>query len=312
MQEVLDFLTGPAAKVVFSFFMVLAYVYLTATAVRLFRRHPSTFSVAVLGFPGSGKTVYITTLFDQLQQGRSERIKLTPYGIDTVEEVTRNLNALSRGLWLPRTVPGNVFFFRAIASARDTGQSHLKLEIGDFAGEDLGELQPSSDRWLHKSDYFKYVIDADAIMLALDGPSLREHGRNPDAGDDVVNAFVAAVQIIADYKGAVGARRLATPIALLVMKSDLLGDADREVVMDRVHRLIAVCDTRCRSFKSFFVSSTGPLIEAKPSAVLLPEGVVESIEWAVKRAMSVTPLSVLQALLRGRREPERQRWDTFK
>src|SRR5260370_20519806 len=112
--------------------------------IRIIRKPPSTLTFAVLGFPNSGKTVYITTLFDELQQGKSERLRLTPYGTDTVEEVTKNLNSLARGIWLPRTQVGNVFFFRAIVSVQDSLSSRIKLEIADFAGEDIAELQPSS------------------------------------------------------------------------------------------------------------------------------------------------------------------------
>jgi hypothetical protein len=290
--------------------LVAAWLGITFFAVRLFRRHPSTFTVAVLGFPNTGKTVFITTLFDQLQQGRSKHLHLTPYGLDTVEEVTRNLNVLSKGMWLPRTAVGNVFFFRAVATARDLMVSRLKLEIGDFAGEDIGELQPSSERWLHKSDYFKYVVDADAIMLAIDGGSLTSDRR--DGADQIVNAFVAAVQIIADYKGATGERRLRTPIALLVMKSDLFDEQRRGQIADRLRRLTAVCEGRCRQFKMFFVSSTGPLEDGNPPVAPHPESVVEPLEWAVERSFALTPRVIIENMLRPSPSHERQRWDSYR
>jgi GTPase SAR1 family protein len=288
----------------------IIYIYVIVIARRLFVRHPSTFTVAVLGFPNSGKTVFITSVFDQLQQGRSAKIRLTPYGVDTVEEVSRNLNSLSRGMWLPRTVPGNVFFFRAVASLQDSSSARVKLEIGDFAGEDIGELQPSSDRWLHKSDYFKYVVDADAIMLAVDSSRVSVDLR--DGTDEIVNAFVAAIQIIADYKGAVAERRLRIPIALLLMKSDLIDEKSRSLVTERLQRLISVCESRCRSFHVFFVSSTGPLEDGKPPAVLRPESVVEPLEWSIRRANAFNLSLVLETIFHLRKTDERARWNTFR
>jgi GTPase SAR1 family protein len=308
MQDLLAKLT-PLISGVGVVLLTIGYLYLSLRVIRVFRRHPSTFTVAILGFPNSGKTVFITAIFDQLQQGRSERIRLTPYGSDTVEEVSRNLNTLARGRWLPRTTPGNVFFFRAIASLRNPSVARVKLEIGDFAGEDLGELQPSSDRWLHKSEYFKYVIDSDAIMLAIDASQITEDRR--DGTNEIVNAFVAAIQIIADYKGAVGARRLRIPIALLVMKSDLLDEGSRPFVTERLQRLVSVCESRCRSFQIFFVSSTGPLEEGKPPSILRPEAVVEPLEWVIQRAFTFNLSEALDAILRPRRTGERDRWDRF-
>jgi GTPase SAR1 family protein len=272
----------------------IIYIYVIVIARRLFVRHPSTFTVAVLGFPNSGKTVFITSVFDQLQQGRSAKIRLTPYGVDTVEEVSRNLN----------------FFFRAVASLQDSSSARVKLEIGDFAGEDIGELQPSSDRWLHKSDYFKYVVDADAIMLAVDSSRVSVDLR--DGTDEIVNAFVAAIQIIADYKGAVAERRLRIPIALLLMKSDLIDEKSRSLVTERLQRLISVCESRCRSFHVFFVSSTGPLEDGKPPAVLRPESVVEPLEWSIRRANAFNLSLVLETIFHLRKTDERARWNTFR
>jgi hypothetical protein len=310
MQDLFDKLPEPLS-ITGGILLLIGYVYLTVLMSRLLRRHPTTFSVAVLGFPHSGKTVFITTLFDQLQQGKSQKIHLTPYGSDTVEEVTSNLNSLGRGVWLPRTTPGNVFFFRAVASLREPFSSRIKLEIGDFAGEDIAELQPSSDRWLHKSDYFKYVIDADAIMLALDGESLKLSRR--DGVDELVNAFVAAIQIIADYQGAAGDKRLKTPVAALVMKADVLDEQSRFLIEDRLQRLISVCKTRCRNFRLFFVSSTGPLDEdGSPPTTPQPEAVVEPLEWALTRATVLTLAGAIGSILRPSQRDKPKRWDTLR
>lgn len=308
MRELLDQLSGPLAVITTGVVLVLVYAYAVILVTRVLRRHPSTFTVAILGFPNSGKTVYITTLFDELQQGKSMRLRLSPYGVDTVEEVGRNLNLLARGLWLPRTASGNVFFFRAIASLRPPFPTRIKLEIADFAGEDLGELQPSSERWLHKGNYFKYVMDVDAIMLAIDGQSLLlEHA---ETSEETINAFIACIQIISDARGAVGNRRLRVPVALLVMKADLFGDNQVTEIERRLERLNAVCHTRCRYFNVFFVSSTGPLVDGKPRSVRAPSQVVEPLEWLLGRATALSFVDAIQTALRSSRRQDFDRWET--
>lgn len=315
MPDSLEKLFSGATFAIFIIAFTIGYAYLLFRIIKVLRRHPATLTIAILGFPNSGKTVYITTLFDELQQGKSKRLRLTPYGTDTVEEVTRNLNSLARGQWLPRTKSDNVFFFRAIISVRDTA-ARIKLEIGDFAGEDISELQPSSDRWLHRSDYFKYVMDSDAIMLALDGEMLGPE--QIDSVDETVNAFIAAIQIVADNRGAVGNRRLRVPVALLVMKADLFDDEYRNLITAKLNRLISVCKERCLFFEFFFVSSTGPVRGNEPPVNRQPMSVIEPLEWAIIRLTRSSVFVFLSSIFStstSRSEQERrdrERWGSSK
>lgn len=301
----LDFLGSFYGKIAIAFIATIAYTVIIARFVKILKGHPISFTVAILGFPASGKSVYVTTLFDLLQQGKSKVLRASPYGADTIEEVSRNLNILGKGEWLPRTPSGNPFFFRAIASM--AGMSRVRLEIADFAGENFEGLLPESDRWLHRGEYFKYVVDANAIFLALDGERLmfdHDDGRV----EEIINSFVASIQVVADSRGAVGSVKLDIPVALLVMKADLMEKEDIALARDHLSRLEAICRARCNNFEVFFVSSTGSLVDGRPSARRLPSQVIEPLEWALNRSMNVSPLLVVRKFFLSADKSD-DRWD---
>lgn len=251
-----------------------AYLLIGLRFLSVYRRHPRAFSIALVGFPGSGKTVYATTAFDLLQQGRS-RWRVRPYGIETAEEVARNLNTLARGEWLPRTKEGTFFFFRAIVEPMSRFQPRLKLEIADFPGEDLDEMQPASDRWLHRGKYFKYVVDSDAVFFCIDAPSLL--GCPDDHAESILNALITCLHVLTEHAATSGGR-LRAPVAVLLMKADKLDKGQSSLLEERVNRFEAVCRQRCLHHETFLVSSTGPFAGEVPKAQRHPVGVLEPID----------------------------------
>ena len=276
---------GNRSTIIFTALLTSVTGILLAVIFKTLDSNPTTVTMSLLGFPRTGKTVYLTALFDQLQQANESGIQFTPHGSETVEEVTKNLNSLSRGVWIPPTKPGVVFFYRATAlTGAGLFKRKYKLEIADYAGESIGELNPFDEKWLHKTDYFKYVIQSDAVILAIDTQVLSERAR--DEIDEIQNAFVAAFQILAEHKGAVDGKKLKTPVALLFMKADLIREKDLEKeMMGEVSRLINVCRGRCRYFRHFFVSSVGDLgLDGQPPKHLRPIGVVEPIVWLLQHS----------------------------
>jgi len=275
---------GTYGDVLFAVLSALLGAY-SVVFLRLFSRNATTVTISLLGFPRSGKTVYLTTLFDALQRESRDGLRFVPYGRETIEEVTSNLNLLAEGVWLPRTPPGNVFFYRANAViSGPLLRRRLKIEIGDYAGERMEEMNPSSSRWLHKTDYFKYAVQSDAVMLALDTQVILS--ADPSEREQMQNAFVAAVQVLAEEKGATEDRKLRAPVALLFMKYDVARDRRRAELLERVPRLIEVCETRCRNFEVFYVSSTGPLDkEGAPPRHLESEGVADPLVWILRKQM---------------------------
>ncbi len=270
--------------------MVASYLVLIG---RFFSRNPISLTISMLGFPGAGKTVYLTTLFDQLQRREEAgvRVRFTPYGRETIEAVTTNLNLLSSGTWLLPTPPGSVFPYRANATIGvGLFQRKFKIEIADWAGEKMAELNPSEPAWLHKTDYFKFVIQSDAVILALDAGSVWKSDRA--TREKIQNAYVAAFQVLAEEKGATERQQLRAPVALVFLKVDLCPpDKPVDELNHLVDRLISVCEARCQHFKVFYVSAVGGVQEdGRPPEEISPKGVVEPLIWILARSAVGLPV----------------------
>ena len=261
---------------VFSSFLVLA-----GTA---YYRSPTPLVVSLLGFPASGKTVFITVLFDELQIREISGIRFAPYGEETVEQVGRSLSVLSQGRWLEPTHKTELVFYRAqVSIGSGLFPSRFKLEIADSAGEHVYEFTPDSDKWLHKTQYFKQVIQSDALLICVDTEFLL--GREDWAIEDAQNRLIAAFQIFAQEKGVPPEKRMKTPVALLFLKADLINGQEllEHPIEEKMWRLENICRSRCREFKVFFTSSVGKLGEdGSPPRRRQPFGVTEPIVWVLK------------------------------
>ena len=255
-----------------------------AVFLRTLTKNPATLKVALLGEKGSGKTVYLTVLFRELQLLGTGYISFQPYGVETIEMVNSNLNILARGEWLPSTPAGTVSVFRANAKVGSgLFMKRYTLDFGDYAGEHMGELDSKDARWLHKTEYFDYVIGADAIFLVMD--SIRIIGGDRVEIECIQNRLIAAFQVLLTQKRIPIEHRIKIPICLIVMKSDLLRlkNLSENDVLERIQNLINVCKARCQSFNIFFVSSVGKLgLNESPPEVLLPRNVTEPIIWTIR------------------------------
>jgi hypothetical protein len=278
-SELYTLLLGGIAGGLFALYAVVVF--------RLLTRNPATLTLSIVGHPGTGKTVYLTVLFDQIQRDQDTDIQFAPYGRDTIERVLSDLTTLSQGKWLPLTQLGSVFYYRANVSIGDMPfemlNTRYKLEIADFAGEYFDELVPSSDRWLHRSEFFKYVVQSQGILLVLDTSALLFQDR--PSIEWMQNDLVAAVQVLAESKGATDNKRMETPIALMFTKIDVLPPfQEPKELLHQVPRLVSVCQQRCSNFGIFYVSSVGQVDDPdRPPKMLNPVGVVEPIKWMLKK-----------------------------
>jgi GTPase SAR1 family protein len=254
--------------------------------MRTLNRNPFPLKVALLGQPNAGKSVYLTMLFRELPFSSSDTVSFQPYGLETIETVSKNIKSLTGGFWLAPTTKDSVFFFRANATlGKSVFRRRYTVEIGDFAGERIVELGSSGDYWLHRSEYFKYAIGCDVLMLAVDGAILAT-GKSSEI-EEMQLRLIAALQILIDEKGVSPEHRLSTPVAVLVLKSDLLAanKVDPDQALDKIQRLIALGERRCRDFRWFFVSAIGTVAVLKdnaPPSELNPIYVVEPMMWALQ------------------------------
>ncbi|MBN1762544.1 MAG: hypothetical protein JW878_05645 [Methanomicrobia archaeon] len=266
---------------------IIAFLFGISTILlgRIVQRTPATLSIGFLGYPSSGKTVFLTVLFDELGTKTFDNISFSPYGSETVEKYTQDLNLLTSGQWLPPTSPKGTFFYRAKA-VREYGffRKKFKIEIGDYAGEHIHEFDADDDMWLQKTDYFNYVIQSDAILIAIDVQRLID-GTDVEIRE-MENNLIAAIHILLEKKGVSAGSKLRAPVALTFMKYDLINDlasADQTKIMEKVIRLEKVCENRCQTFNIFNVSSVGHLNElGNPPTDLKPIGVVKPLLWILK------------------------------
>lgn len=259
-------------------------------------KSPTTLTISLLGFPRSGKTVYLTMLFDELQRGHEARLRFKPYGEESSERVEQNLSTLKSGKWLPPTEPGTVFFYRAIAEMpRFLFKKMFKLEVGDFAGQQFREFDPESEEWLHKTSYFRYVVHSDAVIFAIDADVVLN---KPSECEQMQSAFITALNILIENKS-VSARqmKLEVPLAVVIMKWDLVSESVEDF-LKRLHRLMEVCTARCQQCWTFTVSSTGGVgHEGAPPSDLKPSDVTKPIVWILQKASGImSSRSIVRAM----------------
>ncbi|MFV1977220.1 MAG: hypothetical protein ACC651_15875, partial [Candidatus Scalindua sp.] len=216
------------------------------------------------------------------QLHEANTVAFQPYGRDTIEEVEKNIRTLQSGKWLKPTNTESVFYFRANAHVRGGFfEKKYTVEIGDYAGEKSKEFDSSSDEWLHKTDYFKYVITSDIILLAIDGALIAD--KDNSGLNDTQSALIAAMQVLLDEKGINLDSQLEVPVAILILKSDLLPEGYDPLEYGHFNRLFSLCEKRCRYFNSFKVSSIGSVDEkGNPTKHLLPKNVAEPMVWALR------------------------------
>ena len=245
------------------------------------RSQPRLKTISLLGFPGVGKTVYLSVLYNEMMIHASHGVQFRPYGMETAERVNEAMRRLRQGQWLPRSAANEVFFHRARASfSSGLFTRRYKIEIPDFAGEHIAEFDASSPTWLHRTEYFRYVIESDAIFLCLDCETLLSP--DPSVAESHQSALLTAMQVLMDIKDIVPPRRIEVPIALLFLKGDLAPKVSERELEERAHHLTAFLQSHCRVVRSFKVSSVGQLLDEHPARELRPDNVVEPLIWALK------------------------------
>ncbi|KAB7690238.1 TRAFAC clade GTPase domain-containing protein [Plesiomonas shigelloides] len=254
---------------------------------RFLNKNPTPFRAFIIGQPKTGKTVYLSVLFDELQNYFSSKVDFQPSGSETVEKVNSNLNFLRKGAWLPSTEVNTAFYFRARASVGSGFlKQHYTVEIGDYAGEHIDEFDSSSEMWLHKTDYFKYALSSDALMFCVDGDVLR----SGDIGkiEDSQSMLIGAYQMLLTETQSKAGESFKKPVALLLLKSDLF-DSDREgleLLRDKYNRLITLMERKSKYFEIFTVSSVGETVKGMPPEQMKPHNVCEPMLWLLAKNKS--------------------------
>jgi GTPase SAR1 family protein len=144
-------------------------VTVVATWQVLVRRLPSSYRIAVIGFPKSGKTTLITAVFAYLFRRGIRGASIVPRGDETIKRVNRNMEQLELGRPIGPTTDQDVFAYRAeVKLSNLIFERTYKLEIGDFPGENTVDFAEEVGDWLHETRYFEWAIGGDAFLLVVD------------------------------------------------------------------------------------------------------------------------------------------------
>ncbi|MBU2971350.1 hypothetical protein KO527_18575 [Pseudoalteromonas sp. C2R02] len=249
------------------------------------KKNPTPFRAFIIGQPRAGKTVYLSVLFDELQSHLVKKFDFQPSGSETIEKVNNNLTSLRKGKWLPSTEVNTAFYFRARASI---GSGFLKqqytLEVGDYAGEHIDEFDSSSDMWLHKSDYFKYALSSDALMFCVDGDIL--FSNDIEKIEDSQSMLIGAYQMLLTESQGKAGEKFKTPIALLLLKSDLFSSDEEafEQLKNKYSRLLSLLTQKSKHFNFFPVSSVGITQDGMPPKEIKPKNVCDPMFWLLTKS----------------------------
>ena len=221
-----------------------------ALSVQMFMesRHslPIAHSVAVVGFPGSGKTTLITAVFGEIFRQGMPGLVVRLRGQSTIDRVNEDLRKLGRGEALGPTRDQDVFAYRAdVEIGGPLLRRTYKVEFGDFPGDESVVYSETYGPWLHTSPFFKWVSEADSLVFIVDLSRYLED-RPLECRryvPDMSAAIRAAWQTFTDTIGVSAARR--RPVVLAFTKADLL-DVPEESERERNSNLDVESASRLR------------------------------------------------------------------
>lgn len=209
-------------------FTIILMVFVTAMLINFVTNNvlkkslPISHNIAILGFPKSGKTTLIISLFGDIFAGKILSVRATPIGSKSIERINESLKKLRQGRALGPTKDQDRFGFRAVVTVKSgIFPRTYKVDFGDFPGEDSEDYSNENGSWLHKTEFFKWVVDSDAIIFVIDiGYYLI---RRKDYAAEMTSALRAAWQNFLDLNDHRKNEVRKFPFVLAFTKADLFG-----------------------------------------------------------------------------------------
>lgn len=185
---------------------------------------PKPYNVAIVGFPCSGKTTLLTSIFGEIFARRIHGINAHLKGKFTIERVNNDLEKFQKDMALGPTKNEDRFSYQTnITINRFPINEVFKVEFGDFPGKDSEKHFEKNGEQLHNTEFFKWYVDADAIIFVVDiGEYLRKDG-DKDYVTKMSKAIRTAWESILDINKDILKEVEKRPIVLVFTKADLFG-----------------------------------------------------------------------------------------
>lgn len=213
--------------------------------------------IALLGDINCGKTFFLAVFFDYLQDYKSEKYLIYPWGKHTLERIQYYLDVLRFHKRFPATRPmeEKVMLEGKAVKAKHLFHKRIHFEMYDSSGEEFNEFAYNQKpRYLYDNLYFdKFVTTSDLVFLMISTDLI--WGKELLNGfEQSLNNYISTVQIMADSRAKI---KSSTPIALIISKSDLLENygVTESQTIEKIKKLINVIEKRHLNFKLFFISS---------------------------------------------------------
>lgn len=234
-----------------------------------------TLRIFLIGQPNSGKSVYLTTLFKELQEktysSGAARFWITDR--ETKERIENQLTRLKRW-WLPPTQKNNAIHYKIM---HYTQIEKVEIDFVDYSGAHIKEYDAPPDAYLQKNDYYNYAIWSDALILCIDGAILLSEDEH--LIEESQSTLIEAHRRIIRGTNVRAPEKKNKTVALLVLKSDLFRSEDEllDLVKVKYRRLISHLNQSSIHYL-YTITSVGYVVEGMPPSNLFPRNVTRPIE----------------------------------
>ena len=183
----------------------------------------SNYHIAVLGYPKSGKSIFITSFVEHLIHGRVSGYKVEKIEKETAKKFKNDIKCLNSRTPLDQTKTEPVFsYIIDISMGKLLSKKYFKVQIGDFSGDNSAQFSEGYRQWFHKNPSFVWVMQADAFIFVVDLAEVLAQYDDDFYCEKVSDGIFEAWKKI-EQSHLVGKRNLKSkPVVLLFSKTDLL------------------------------------------------------------------------------------------
>jgi hypothetical protein len=291
--------TALIVSIAVGYTILLISIFLSlARRLKLLSKEIRLVLIAMIGPPISGKTVYIASFFDRLDDCDENSIAILPYSADTVVQKDKIMEYLRGNKWPPATSPNTLDWYNArVTFGRTDGiRLNYKMQVADFAGEYTHYIMVKPSSMLHNSTWYRVTIDTDALLVVIDGEVLFR-GDSKQL-EQYSNDMRSTLQILLASKGVDPSEKLRAPVAFVITKSDILRkmlsrgerpkwDQVEEEAINRLEtkmpELSKFAKRYLKYYKIFAVSATGDVDNSgSPPDKIVPENLCKPIIWVMR------------------------------